>query len=281
MALLTVSNVRHAYGTRVVLDGATLSLDRGEKIGLVGRNGTGKSTLLAAIRGHLEPDSGSVQVQRGTRVGYLGQHPDLEPGDTVRDAAERAFTRLHQLHQDLAKLYEQMATAEGVELERLLARQAALEDQVVSEGGYTIDHLIDGTLSGLGFSKEQFSQQATTLSGGEQGRLGLARILLERPDLLLLDEPTNHLDLDGRRWLENFLANEFEGAVLMVSHDRWLLDRVVSRIVEVDRGVLRDYPGNYKAYIELRRERMLTDSRRHAKQLDKIRAEEAFIRKYK
>jgi ATP-binding cassette subfamily F protein 3 len=281
MPLLTVSNVHHAFGTRIILNGATLSIEQGEKLGMVGRNGTGKTTLLSAIRGDLEPDSGTVQVQKGTRVGYLGQHPVMEEGDTVRSSAERAFEKLHALHQQLNKIYDQMAEVEGAELDRLLARQATLESEVANEGGYAIDHLIDGTLSGLGFTPEQFSQSVDTLSGGEKGRLGLARLLLERPGLLLLDEPTNHLDIDGRRWLERFLSEEYDGAVLVVSHDRWLLDRVVNRIAEVERGALRDYPGNYHAYIELRRERMLTESRRHAKQLDKIRSEEAYIRKYK
>jgi ATP-binding cassette subfamily F protein 3 len=195
--------------------------------------------------------------------------------------AERAFKRLYELHREMERNYELMAEAEGLELDRLLAHQATLENELVNEGGYAVDHLIDGTLAGLGFTPEQSSQPVETLSGGEQGRLGLARLLLERPDLLLLDEPTNHLDIDGRQWLEKFLSEEYEGAVLVVSHDRWLLDRVVGRIAEVERGVMRDYPGNYHAYIELRHERMLTDSRRHSKQLDKIRAEESFIRKYK
>lgn len=281
MPLLTVSNLRHTFGTRVILDGATLSIESGEKIGLVGRNGTGKSTLLGAIRGALQPDEGTVQVQKGTRVGYLGQHPDIAPGETVRQAAERAFARLYELHREMERNYELMAEADGAELDRLLSRQAVLENELANEGGYAVDHLIDGTLAGLGFTEEQCAQPVETLSGGEQGRLGLARLLLERPDLLLLDEPTNHLDIDGRRWLERFLSEEYEGAVLVVSHDRWLLDRVVGRIAEVERGAMRDYPGNYHAYIELRRERMLTESRRHAKQLDRIRAEESFIRKYK
>ena len=281
MSLLTISNLRHTYGTHVVLDGATLSIEDGEKLGLVGRNGSGKTTLMRAIRGDLEPDSGSIQVQKGARVGYLSQHPDFEMTDTVREAAARAFERLHQLHAELEALFEAMASSDEEELDRLLKRQAELETEIATEGGYAIDHKIDGTLHGLGFSEAQTKQTVDTLSGGQKARLGLARLLLEQPDLLLLDEPTNHLDIDGRRWLERFLADEYEGAVIVVSHDRWLLDRVVSRIAEVERGVLREYPGNYHSYIELRHERMLTESRRHAKQLDKIRAEEAFIRKYK
>ena len=281
MSLLTISNLRHTYGTHVVLDGATLSIEDGEKVGLVGRNGSGKTTLMKAIRGEIEPDSGSVQIQRGARVGYLSQHPDFEMSDTVHQAASRAFERLQKLHQELEALYEAMASSTEVELDRLLKRQAELETDIAAEGGYAVDHKIDAILHGLGFTDEQVQQTVDTLSGGQKARLGLARLLLEQPDLLLLDEPTNHLDIDGRRWLERFLADEYEGAVIVVSHDRWLLDRVVSRIAEVERGVLREYPGNYNSYIELRRERMLTESRRHAKQLDKIRAEEAFIRKYK
>ena len=281
MSLLTISNLRHTYGTHVVLDGATLSIEAGEKIGLVGRNGSGKTTLMKAIRGDLEPDSGSVQVQKGARVGYLSQHPEFVMSDTVREAAARAFERLHQLHAELEALFEAMAVSDEKELDRLLKRQAELETEIATEGGYAIDHKIEATLQGLGFSDGQVKQTVDTLSGGQKARLGLARLLLEQPDLLLLDEPTNHLDIDGRRWLERFLADEYEGAVIVVSHDRWLLDRVVSRIAEVERGMLREYPGNYHSYIELRHERMLTESRRHAKQLDKIRAEEAFIRKYK
>jgi ATP-binding cassette, subfamily F, member 3 len=148
-------------------------------------------------------------------------------------------------------------------------------------GGYAVDHRIDATLHGLGFTDREFGTPVTSLSGGQKARLGLAKLLLEEPDLLLLDEPTNHLDIEGRRWLEEFLAEEYEGAVVIVSHDRWLLDRVVTRIVEIDRGTVREYPGNYHAFVELRRERQLSEARVYEKQLDKIRAEEAYIRKYK
>ena len=281
MPLLTVSSIQHTYGTDIVLDGATLTIEPGEKIGLVGRNGAGKSTLMKVIKGALQPDSGSVQLQKGARIGYLDQNPDFESGDTVRDAAARAFTRLGETQAELEAVFESMASAQGDALEKLMRKQVELEARIESLGGYAVDHRIDATLHGLGFTDSQFTQDVSTLSGGEKARLGLARLLLESPDLLLLDEPTNHLDIHGRRWLENFLAEEFNGAVIVVSHDRWLLDAVVSRIIEVEAGMIREYPGNYHDFVNLRRERMLQESRVHAKQMDKVRAEEAYIRKYK
>ncbi len=281
MALLTVSNLAHAYGTHQVLDGATFSIDAGEKIGLVGRNGAGKTTLMKAILGTLEPQGGSLQFRRGARLGYLSQDPNLNPDDTVRDAAEAAFEDLHRLHLEMNAVYDAMGAADSDELDRLMKKQARLESEIEVAGGYAIDHKIDATLHGLGFTDDQFAQPVNQLSGGQKGRLGLAKLLLEAPDLLLLDEPTNHLDIAGREWLEDFLADEYQGAVILISHDRWLLNRVVSRIVEVERGMVREYPGNYEKYLALREERMMTAARVHDKQLDKIRQEEAFIRKYK
>ena len=281
MPLLTVANLKHAYGTDVILDGATLAVEPGEKIGLVGRNGAGKSTLLRAIEGELDPDSGTVQLQKSARIGYLTQNPNFDPDDDVRQAAARAFTRLHEAQSQLEAVFEGMATAKDAELDRLLHQQTDIEATIESLGGYAVDHKIEATLHGLGFINEQFTQKVSTLSGGQKARLGLARLLLESPDLLLLDEPTNHLDINGRRWLETFLADEFRGAVILVSHDRWLLDRVVSRIVEVEMGTVREYPGNYHDFVVMRRERKLHESREYAKQMDKVRAEEAYIRKYK
>ena len=195
MPVLTVSNLRHAYGTRVILDGATTSIEAGEKVGLVGRNGQGKTTLMKAIIGTLEPDGGSVQLQRGARVGYLSQHVDLDPEDTVREAAERAFTTLHDLHARAAKLYEEMAAAEGDALERLLKQQARIEAEIEAAGGYAIDHKIDAMLHGLGFSDAQFTQAVGSLSGGQKGapraRAPAARGT-GRPAARRTDEPPGH-----------------------------------------------------------------------------------------
>jgi ATP-binding cassette subfamily F protein 3 len=284
MPLLTVNNLRFGHGAEPILDGIAFTLEPGEKVGLVGRNGCGKSTLLKCIAGAIRPDSGVAAISRGGRIGHLVQDPRFEPGDTVRSAAERAFEELHAAHAALEEVFAAMAGPEASDpdgLDRLMKQQVELETRIEALGGYAVDHRVDATLHGLGFADDQFGQSVDTLSGGQKARLGLARLLLEQPDLLLLDEPTNHLDIDGRRWLETFLAEEFPGAVIVVSHDRWLLDRVVSRIIEVEQARLREYPGNYRDFIALRAERMLTQTRNHEKQLDRIRAEEQFIAKYK
>jgi ATP-binding cassette subfamily F protein 3 len=281
MSLLTLADVHHAYGSHVVLDGVTLSIEPGEKIGLIGRNGSGKTTLMRIMLGDVTADSGSVQVARGARAGYLRQDPDFDPAESVREAAEGAFARLHRLHRKLDEVYEQMASVGGAELEALLKRQERLEARFEAAGGYAVGHRIEASLHGVGFTDEQMALETAALSGGQLSRLGLARLLLEAPDLLLLDEPTNHLDIDGRGWLERYLREDYRGAVLLVSHDRWLLDRVVTRIVEVERAALREYPGNYHKYHELRRQRLVTERRTYEKQLDRIRREEGFIRRYR
>jgi len=281
MPLVAATNLKHAFGDLVVLEGATLAVEEGERVGVVGRNGAGKSTLLRAMGGLMTPETGSVDLQRGARVGFLHQDPDLDLDETLRSSAEGAFERLHQLHRQLDQVFDRMATADGDELDRLLKRQEQFERQIEAEGGYAIDHKIDAVLHGLGFTDAQFAVKVSGLSGGQRARLALARLLLAQPDVLLLDEPTNHLDLDGRLWLEDFLKNDFSGAVVMISHDRYLLDHVVTRIVEVEFGRTIDYPGNYQAFREIRTERRLSQLRAFEKQQTKWKQEEAFIRKYK
>jgi len=281
MSLVTLANLRFGHGTRLLLDGVSGSIHEGERVGLVGRNGCGKSTLFKLIAGLLKPDDGEVQIARTVRIGYLEQDPKLPQDKSLRGAAAEAFASIDQLKQELDGVFERMATAEPDELEKLMDRQVSLEEAIDAAGGYAVDHKIDAALHGLGFTDADFELPVKGLSGGQKARLGLARLLLSNPDLLLLDEPTNHLDIEGRRWLEEFLADEFTGSVVLISHDRWLLDRVVNRIIEIDRGVLREYPGNYAAFRSLRVERMLTVERQHEKQQDRIRQEQAFIDRYR
>jgi len=281
MAILAATNIELSYGERVILDQVSLSLDRGERLGLVGRNGEGKSTLLKILAGKLAPDRGTVVLAGGARTGYLAQDPELDPNESLRLSAEGAFQRLHDLHAELEKVFDDMAGATGPELEKLLAKQSELERRVETAGGYAISHRIDEVLSGLGFSPAQYSVKVRDLSGGQKNRLALARLLLDMPDVLLLDEPTNHLDLDGRLWLESFLRDEYRGAVVLISHDRYLLDAVVGRIVEVERTRLVDYPGDYSTFRRLRAERRMAQLRAWENQQSKFKKEEAFIRKYK
>ena len=281
MPLVTASNLRVTLGAKQVLDGATFGLEPGERVGLVGRNGCGKTTLLKILCGTAKMDSGDVSLQRGVRLGYMAQEHRFDAGDTMRTAASKAMAEADQAKIALDAVFEAMATAEGDELQRLLDRQVELEEAIERGGGWSSDHLVDAVLHGLGFVDEQFDIPVTGLSGGQKARLSLARLLLQNPDVILLDEPTNHLDIDGCKWLETFLAETFKGAVVVISHDRRLLDRVVHRIEEIHDGRVRSYPGNYEAFVALRAERHLTQMRVHEKQLDKIRSEERYIMRYK
>jgi ATP-binding cassette, subfamily F, member 3 len=282
MALVSVANLILSFGDRRILDGVNLTLEAGQHVGMVGRNGCGKSTLLKLIarRGGLKPDSGHVQLARGAKAGYLTQDPDLNPENTLRQEAGTALVELDELHKEIDRVSHDMAEAAGGELGRLLKRYEQLEVRMHTLGGYATDHLIDQILHGLGLGDEVFDVKVRDLSGGQKGRLALGKLLLTHPDVLLLDEPTNHLDIAGRQWLEGFLAT-YTGAVLMVSHDRWVLDRVVTKIYEMEEGRLVEYPGNYQKYRELRAERALAMRRAFDKQQTSIKQEQAFIARYK
>jgi ATP-binding cassette subfamily F protein 3 len=278
--ILTATNISHNYGDRPILQGISLSVEPSDRIGIVGRNGAGKTTLLKILTGEMKPDEGVVTLQRGSRAGYLTQDHSLDPEETLKEAAEGAFEELHRLHRELNHVFEEMA-APDADIEALMKRQIVLEEAMEAAGGYAIEHKIGEVLHGLGFTDSQFDIKVRNLSGGQKGRLALARLLLASPDVMLLDEPTNHLDIDGRMWLEDYLKNEFRGAVVMISHDRYLLDHVVTRILEVEQCRLVDYPGNYEKFRELRAERRMVMHRAYEAQQDKFRKEEAYIRKYK
>ena len=282
MAILSVANLRFGYGDHIVLDGANLTLELGEHVGMVGRNGQGKSTLMKLIAGlnNMKPDAGQVQLARGSTVGYLHQDPKLNLEQTLREEAQSVFAELEKLHIELDEISHAMAEADGEELDKLLKRYEIVEHQMQAAGGYAVDHQIEQALHGLGLGDETFNVKVKDLSGGQRGRLALAKLLLSKPDLLLLDEPTNHLDITGRIWLEEYLTS-YPGAVVLISHDRWLLDRVVSKIYEVEIGRVFEYPGNYHKFTELRAERRMVAQRVYEKQQDKIRQEKNFIDRYK
>jgi ATP-binding cassette subfamily F protein 3 len=286
MPVLAATNIALSFGERRILDDVSLTLEPAERVGLVGRNGSGKSTLLKIIAGAMKADSGSVVLTGNAHAGYLAQEPEFHGSRTLREEAAAAFSHIEDLETELHEIFHAMADATGDALDRLLRRQEAIEKKIDAAGGLATDHKIDAVLHGLGFTDDQFGVPVPGLSGGQRARLALAKLLLGEPEVLLLDEPTNHLDIQGRLWLEDFLKSDYRGAVLMISHDRYLLDNVVSRIIEVEPvpiegGRLIEYPGNYAAFRKLRAERREAQRRAWENQQTKFRQEEAYIRKYK
>ena len=280
MILVSAHNVHKRYGPQVVLDGAVLTVRSGEKVGLIGPNGCGKTTLLHVVTGAVDPDEGNVSVQRGVRVGYLAQDPRLDGGMTVAESARQALDGVLDLERRAHAVLDELdRTDDEAEHRRLLHRHEELTERFRRAGGYEIEARVERILAGMEFSERLRRARVDTLSGGERSRLALARLLLEAPDVLLLDEPTNHLDIEATEWLEDFL-NASDCAAVIVSHDRYLLDRTVGRIVAMRGGRTSEYKGAYTDY-ELQYEREVETQRRaFRKQQAHIAHELDYIRRY-
>jgi ATP-binding cassette subfamily F protein uup len=276
MALLSVEGVTKAYDGRAFLRGVDLVLDEGERVGLIGPNGSGKSTLMRILAGLEPPDSGTRTLRRELRLGYLEQAPELDPTLSVRAAARQGIAGRERVLAELACLHDELAAATGLALERLLARQTRLEGELERLGGHDVEHRLEATLHALGL--ERFEASCGELSGGERRRVALAQLLLGAPELLLLDEPTNHLDAFVIDWLEDWFL-ETKTPILLVTHDRYFLDRVCDRIVELDRGRLCAYPGGYAEYLEARTARLAAEERAEGTRLNLLRRETAWIRR--
>jgi ATP-binding cassette subfamily F protein 3 len=262
--MIQLSSLTKSYGERVLLENVTWQISDGERVGLCGPNGAGKTTLLKMLAGLDEPDRGTIVKPNALTVGYLPQDGLSHAGRTIHEEATSAFGRLLAVKSEMHDIENRLADGSVSQEDHsaLLERYSALQDRFRIEEGYSIDLKVATVLRGLGFSEAQFPQPTDSLSGGWQMRLALAKLLLGRPTLLLLDEPTNHLDLDARNWLEEYLA-DYPHAVILVSHDRFFLDSVVTRITDLNLRVLTDYPGNYTHYILERDTRM--DQLRKAK----------------
>ncbi|MCC7015477.1 MAG: ATP-binding cassette domain-containing protein [Planctomycetes bacterium] len=276
MALLSLENVTKGYNDRVLLRGVTLMLGEGERVGLVGPNGGGKSTLLKILAGVEPLDNGTRVVRRDLRLGYLEQDPALAPEATIRDVVRGGLTDRARVVADLERAHAALERASGVELERLIARQARLEQELELLGGHDVEHKVESTLLALGLPR--FDEPCAALSGGERRRVALARLLLAAPELLLLDEPTNHLDALVTDWLEDWFL-ETRTPLLLVTHDRYFLDRVCDRIVELDRGELFSYDGGYAEYLEARAERLSAERKAESARLNLLRRETAWMRR--
>lgn len=253
MTVLDVQHLQKAFGTQIVLTDVSFQVGDGEKVGLVGRNGSGKTTVLEIISGALHADAGTVVCSRGSTIGHLHQEFRVQRGTSVYEDALSVFSDLLGLEQEIAELTRAISQQGDQPSRQAVAKLTALQEQYEFRGGYRFRSQTKAVLSGLGFGEDRLVQEATTLSGGEKTRLNLAKLLLTEPDLLLLDEPTNNLDVESVEWLESFLA-KYKKSVLVVSHDRYFLDRVVTKIVEIDSGESSSYPGNYTRFVELKRE---------------------------
>ena len=275
--LFRLSEVHKSYGVQDVLRGATLQINPGEHVGLVGRNGAGKSTIFRLVRGDETADRGDVVRARGVKLGLLDQHVHFKPGSTVHESALAAFGRLQQIEHEMHELEHRMADA-GDDLEKILERYSDLQHEFEHEGGFEYAAKAESILQGLGFDREVWSLETEKLSGGQQNRLGLACLLLAAPDVLLLDEPTNHLDVNAVEWLEEFLR-EYEAAYVIVSHDRYFLDRACRRIIELENGRASSYTGNYSDYLVEREERREAQQRAYDNQQHLIAKTQEFIRR--
>ena len=282
MILLSIQDIHKAFGTNEVLRGASLTLQNGERMGLVGVNGSGKSTLMKIIAGLEHEDSGTISMQKGLRLGYLAQQGEVDPERTVLEEMESVFEPVVKMEQELRAIEKEMAQATEDEqlLRRLGSRYDSLNRAFENAKGYGWKSEVQKVLAGLGFRKEQQSQKASILSGGERTRLCLGRMLLQEPDLLLLDEPTNHLDLKSISWLEDYLGS-YRGAVLVISHDRYFMDHVCDHIGELLFGRMELYDGNYTEYVEQRAERFEVRMKTWELQQKEIERQKAIIERYR
>lgn len=277
--LLKVDAVRKYFGPEPVLDRVSFEIRPGERVALVGPNGTGKSTLMKIIAGMLDADGGTVESPDGTAIAYLEQHPDFEPGQTLWQVASSGMSHLIELGQESERLAGEIAEATSdAEREKLSARFDKIQLQLQHHDAYHVDHHIERVLQGLGFAESAYQQPIETLSGGQQNRVLLAKLLLSGADLLLLDEPSNHLDINATEWLESFLLDSSQ-AVLVVSHDRYFLDKVTTRTLELFHGTVDSYPGNFTKYWKLKAERLEIQTKTYEKQQEEIAKAEDFIRR--
>lgn len=275
--LFRLSDVHKSYGSQEVLRGAAFQVNPGEHIGLVGRNGAGKTTIFRLVSGEEMPDKGDVSKMRALKLGLLAQHVHFTPGITVHEAALGAFGELQSIEHEMHELEHRMADA-GDDLDAVLERYSQLQERFELEGGFEYAAKAENVLQGLGFSREMWTQDTAHLSGGQQNRLGLVRLLLAEPDILLLDEPTNHLDVNGVEWLEEFLQT-YASAYVVISHDRYFLDRTCRRIIELENGRAVNYTGNYSAFLVEREERREMQRRAYENQQHLIAKTEEFIRR--
>ena len=279
MLLLSCSDLSRGFDAEPLFDNLGFELFNGQRVGLVGPNGVGKTTLMKILAGLDRPDTGDVRLHAGARVALLRQTPEIAEGRSLFEEAKSALNEFLAAQDELVRVAEALSNAtEENEKKSLAARYDRLNEMLRHHDAYTIDHRVEEILDGLGFLREDYDRPLTTFSGGQQSRVMLAKLLLSSPDVMLLDEPSNHLDIKATRWLEDYLSRQPE-AMIIVSHDRYFLDRVVTRVFEMNRKHLHAYPGNYTAYLRQREERYEQQLKAYEAQKEYIEKQEEYIRR--
>ena len=276
--ILACHNLNKAFGEQIIVKDGSFHREEHEKAALIGLNGAGKSTILKMIMGELPLDSGEVILAKGKTIGYLSQHQKLESGNTIYEEVKTAKSDIIALENQIRSIELELKHLKGEELEKRLQTYHHLTASYEQANGYAYESEITGVLKGLGFSEEDFGKSVDTLSGGQKTRVSLGKLLLTKPDILLLDEPTNHLDLNSIAWLETYLSN-YQGAVLIVSHDRYFLNRVVTKVIEVEQGNIMMFLGNYTSFAQKKKLVREAKLKEYMKQQQEIKHQEAVIEK--
>ena len=278
--ILSCQGISKSFGEKVILEDASFHIEEREKAALIGNNGAGKTTLLRIIMEEIHADAGQVVLAKDKRIGYLAQYQDVQGHLSVYEELLSTKQYIIDMEERLRAMEVQMKNASGDELDRLMNSYTRLTHEFELENGYAYKSELMGVLNGLGFTEEDFTKQVATLSGGQKTRVALGKLLISKPDILLLDEPTNHLDMESIAWLETYLLN-YPGAVFIVSHDRYFLDKVVTKVIEIDAGQVRMYAGNYSAYAEKKAQLRDAQYKAYLNQQREIKHQEAVIVKLK
>ena len=278
--ILACQNISKAFGTTEIIKNASFHIEEREKAALIGNNGAGKTTLLRIIMEEIHADAGQVVLAKDKRIGYLAQYQDVQGHLSVYEELLSTKQYIIDMEERLRAMEVQMKNASGEELDRLMNSYTRLTHEFELENGYAYKSELMGVLNGLGFTEEDFTKQVATLSGGQKTRVALGKLLISKPDILLLDEPTNHLDMESIAWLETYLLN-YPGAVFIVSHDRYFLDKVVTKVIEIDAGQVRMYAGNYSAYAEKKAQLRDAQYKAYLNQQRELKHQEAVIVKLK
>ena len=278
--ILSCQGISKSFGEKVILEDASFHIEEREKAALIGNNGAGKTTLLRIIMEEIHADAGQVVLAKDKRIGYLAQYQDVQGHLSVYEELLSTKQYIIDMEERLRAMEVQMKNASGEELDRLMNSYTRLTHEFELENGYAYKSELMGVLNGLGFTEEDFTKQVATLSGGQKTRVALGKLLISKPDILLLDEPTNHLDMESIAWLETYLLN-YPCAVFIVSHDRYFLDKVVTKVIEIDAGQVRMYAGNYSAYAEKKAQLRDAQYKAYLNQQREIKHQEAVIVKLK